>query len=126
MRDAWIRNIAKYRADQLVFLDESGINTNMGQRTHGWGEKGKKIVHKANLTRSPNISLLPAMAITGYFACATFQGSVDADTFLDFIENEVIPRCNAFPLPRSVLIMDNASIHHAYGEVMKYHAFINY
>ena len=120
MRDAWIRKIAKYRADQLIFLDESGINTNMGQRTHGRGPKGKKIVHKENLIRSPNISLLPAMTVTGYVACTTFHGSVDAEAFMEFMETEVIPRCNPFPQPKSVLIMDNASIHHTYADVSEY------
>lgn len=41
-----------YRAEQLIFLDESGINTNMGERKYGWGPKGKKIVHKVTPGRS--------------------------------------------------------------------------
>jgi DDE superfamily endonuclease len=112
LRDAYIQRIAKYRADQLVFLDESGINTNMGERTHGWGLKGKKIINKVNPGRSPNISLLPAMTINGYLACSILQGSVNREAFLEFIEAELIPRCNPYPGSKSVIIMDNASIHH--------------
>jgi hypothetical protein len=97
LRDAYIRRISQYRADQLVFLDESGINTNMGERRYGWGPKGKKIVYKVTPGRSPNISLLPAMTMNGYLACTTFQGSVDAIAFIEFLEHDLIPRCNAFP-----------------------------
>ena|SRR5947207_9743080 len=93
----------------LFFLDES---VNMGERTHGWGLKGKKIVNKVNPGRSFNVSLLPAMTINGYLACSILQGSVDGEVFLDFIETELIPRRNAYPGPKSVIVMDNASIHH--------------
>ena len=112
LRDAYIRRIANYRADQLVFLDESGLNTNMGERRYGRGPKGKKIVHKVTPGRSPNISLLPAMTVNGYLACTTFQGSVERRAFLDFLKTDLFPRCGRFPGPKSVLILDNASIHH--------------
>jgi hypothetical protein len=84
----------------------------MAERRYGWGPKGKKIVHKVTPGRSPNISLLPAMTMNGYLACTTFQGSVDAIAFIEFLEYDLIPRCNAFPGSKSVLVMDNAQIHH--------------
>lgn len=52
------------------------------------------------------------MTVNGYLACVAFQGSVDAETFKDFLINDLFPRCNEFPLAKSVIVMDNAAIHH--------------
>ena len=41
------------------------------------------------------------------------QGSINATIFNTFLQNSVLPLCNAYPGPRSVLVMDNASIHHS-------------
>ena len=113
LRDAFVRRMSLYRADQLVFLDESGLNTHLAERTHGWGPKGKKIRHQVSGQRSPNISLLPAMTQDGYIACCIFKGSVNQDKFLSFLETDLLQRCNPFPGPRSVIVLDNAPIHQA-------------
>jgi len=49
----------------------------------------------------------------GYIACKVFKGAVNRDSFNDFIINDVLPQleCNPFPGPKSIIIMDNASIH---------------
>ncbi len=40
------------------------------------------------------------------------HGSVDGDEFYDFTNSHLIPHLQPFPNPHSVVIMDNASIHH--------------
>lgn len=40
-----------------------------------------------------------------------FQGHTDGEAFEHFIE-ALLPHCGRFPEPKSVLVMDNASIHH--------------
>ena len=97
----------------LFFWMDLGLNTNMGERIHGWGLKGKKIVNKVNPRRPPNIDLLPAMTINGYLACSILQGSFDRETFLEFIEAELIPPCTPCPGSEPVIIIDNAFIHRA-------------
>ena len=39
------------------------------------------------------------------------QGSITADLFLGFLQDKILPNCEPFPGKRSVLILDNASIH---------------
>jgi transposase len=39
------------------------------------------------------------------------QGAVDGPMFIEWIKNEVLTRMQPYPQPRSVLVMDNASIH---------------
>jgi transposase len=41
----------------------------------------------------------------------TFYGTCTADIFEDFILDDLLPLCNPYPGPRSVIIMDNASVH---------------
>jgi transposase len=51
------------------------------------------------------------LTIEGYLDYIIFQGSITTEIFNDFVEDRVLPHCNPYPSPRSVLILDNASIH---------------
>lgn len=95
-----------------MFLDESGINSKLGQRTHGWGEKGKVLQAKVKSGRAENLSLLPALTIDGYMAIAVYRGGVNAEQYEDFVKTQVLPKCSPWPGPRSIIIMDNCKIHH--------------
>jgi DDE superfamily endonuclease len=99
----------------MVFIDESGINSKLGERKWGYAPKGQVIPHKVTGQRAKNFSLLPAMTVDGYIACNLYRGSVDENRFINFIQHDVLPLCTPFPGPRSVIVMDNASIHR--GEV---------
>ena len=106
--------LAQWRADQLVFLDESGINALSGERTHGYGLKGKVILSKVPGKKAENFSVLPALTVDGYIACNVYQGSVNMETFTAFVEHDLLPRCTRYPGPRSVIIMDNAAIYNVH------------
>jgi hypothetical protein len=103
LRDAWIRKLGEWRADQLVFLDESGINPRAGDKTHGWGKKGEMIRYKVPGPRGENYSLLPALTVDGYIACNVYEGSVNGEMFQEFVEHKVLSFCTPSPL------------HHHYG-----------
>jgi len=49
--------------------------------------------------------------VDGYEAWEVIHGSFNMELFNSFIKNHVLPRMNAFPGPRSVLVMDNCRIH---------------
>jgi len=49
--------------------------------------------------------------VKGYIAWRVIQGSFTSALFNAFVEEEVLPLCTSFPGPRSVLVLDNASIH---------------
>src|SRR5579871_2240771 len=99
------------KADQLVFLDESGINIKTGERTRGWSQKGQVIQYKVPGPRSENYSVLPVLTIDGYIACNIYQGSVNAEMFEEFVEHDLLPLCRPWPGCRSIIVMDNATIH---------------
>ena len=66
----------------------------------------------AHFQRGDCYQILPAYAQDGIVFAQVFQGSTDAVVFEHFIR-ELLPYCGRFPAPKSVLIMDNASIHHS-------------
>jgi hypothetical protein len=92
-------------------LDESEINPRTTDRTHGWSKKGKVIRYKVPGPKKENFTVLPAFTVDGYIACNVYQGAVDGETFKDFIEFDVLPLCTPYPGSRSVIILDNATIH---------------
>src|SRR5271169_1081618 len=111
LRDHWIKQLASWDANQLVFIDESAANERTGDRKYGWAPIGVTPYEYRSFRHSERWSLLPAYTVDGFITWDIRQGSYTADLFHDFIENKVIPLCNPFPLERSVIVMDNAPIH---------------
>ena len=120
LRAAWLQKLAHWRADQLVFLDESGINARSGERTRGWGRKGKIVRYQVSGAKTENFSVLPALIIDGYIVCNIYAGAVNAETFEAFVECHLLSQCSPYPESRSVIVMDNTTIHN----VLIYHDII--
>lgn len=110
----WAR-VCRYKASQLVVLDESAVNERNLDRRWGWSPTGVAY-RMINTTpgRSRSWSILPAIGINGYLEFDINQGSFNGERFAIFIQ-KVLKKMNPFPGPRSVLLMDNASIHHIEG-----------
>ena len=66
------------------------------------------------LHRGKRISAIGLMGLNGILDVYTTTGSVDESVFLDFLERCVLPQMQPFDgrNSHSVLLMDNASIHH--------------
>ena len=111
LRRAWQGIQKQYDSDQLIFLDESASNECTGDRKYGWSPLGLVCEHSRPFKRSERWSILPALTHEGYLDWIIFQGSITSELFLKFVRERVLPHCSAYPGPRSVLILDNASIH---------------
>jgi hypothetical protein len=111
LRDDWIQRLAGWEARQLVFLDETAANERTMDRKYGWAPIGVPAVEYRPLKRSARWSILPAYTIQGYIAWDIIQASYTTLIYNEFIENFVLPLCSPFPGNRSVIVMDNASIH---------------
>ncbi|KAF8834572.1 hypothetical protein BDN67DRAFT_868454, partial [Paxillus ammoniavirescens] len=57
-------------------------------------------------------SVLPALASSGIIALDIFEGAVTKEQFITFIRDQVSPKLTPYPGPRSVVVLDNCSIHH--------------
>ena len=83
LRDSWFAALADWRADQLVFLDESAacertgkhplaaigqLLSFLGDRKYGWAPLGLKSWVSEEFKRSKRWSLLSAFTIQGYLS----------------------------------------------------------
>ena len=76
LRADWFRKLARWKAEQMVFIDESGINSKLGRPKYGYAPKGVKIRYPVKSGKAENLSLLPAFTIDGYLACNVYKGGV--------------------------------------------------
>lgn len=103
--------MSRYSPEQLCFCDESAVNENSTQRRWGWGIRGRNVEVIVDYNRKQRHSLLPLLGITGYLVVDVIQDSYNEERFTDWIIGKALPAMNPFPLPNSVLVMDNAPIH---------------
>ena len=63
------------------------------------------------------MNAIAAMSTSGIIDCHCVKGSVDGTEMLYFIQHILLPHLQPFNgiNPHSVVIMDNASIHHVHG-----------
>ena len=112
LRLEWQDYMQEYTANQIVAVDESGSDERNGDRSFGWASSGAKAIVYRWLQRRERVSVLAAYTTEGYIASQTFEGTCTADIVEEFLIDHLLPLCNPFPGNRSVVILDNASIHH--------------
>ncbi|KAG0145558.1 hypothetical protein CROQUDRAFT_31051, partial [Cronartium quercuum f. sp. fusiforme G11] len=57
-------------------------------------------------------SLLPEICSGGVIALDVLEGSVNCKRFMSFLKHMVLPCMNVYLAPNSILLLDNAAIHH--------------
>ncbi len=105
--------------EMLVFVDETGADRRNCLRKFGYSLRGKPATSKKLFVRGQRVSAITAISTEGVLDCYTVTGSVDAGKFSDFIQQALLPQLKPFDgvNPCSVVILDNASIHHVDGVV---------
>jgi transposase len=111
LRDLYLHNISDFSPQHFVFVDESGCDKRVGFKRTGWSPLGVTPTQVTQFQREQRYQILPAYALDGIILARVFQGSTDSAVFEDFI-GQLLPLCGKWPEPKSVLVMDNASIHH--------------
>lgn len=107
-----------YKNHQMLFIDEMCNVTGSWFRNKGRGKTGKRVFSRvANMhgTRYNNFAML---SVEGLVAHQVYSSGGNLYTFVDFLRHHVLPKTNRFPLPSSVVCLDNARIHHAEKDVV--------
>ena len=100
--------ISGFKASDLVFLDESGCNTDMTRR-YAYSLGGSRAVDSAPLSKPKNTTILSSIQLDGTLRYTTFSGGTTVERFKRYLETDLLPHLNG----NSVLIMDNMKSHHA-------------
>jgi hypothetical protein len=98
--------IRDIRLEDLVFIDEAGVNLTM-VRLYARALKGRRAYGSRPHKREKNVSMIGAIALTRVVAFFEVWGAVDGITFEAFIVRKLIPKL----WRGACVVLDNCSIH---------------
>jgi transposase len=107
-RDDFNKEIAAVDPNRLVFLDESGILTNMTRR-YARAPIGERACGEAPVNWK-RLTVLGALSLDGVTAMTTVTTGTTIPVFLDFLQTSVLPVLREHK-PDAILVMDNLSAH---------------
>ena len=109
-REEYLRTVQAIPPEKLIFLDESGVTTQM---TRQWGRapKGQRIDEAAPQGHWEVLTTLGAMSLRGIDAAMTIASPTDGDVFAAYVEQALCPKLQ----PGDVVILDNLSAHKVVG-----------
>jgi transposase len=90
----------------LVFLDESGVTTDLLRR-YGRCRRGQRLVDHAPFGHWDAHTVLAALRLEGLTAPAVFDGPLDNPSFLAYVEQVLVPTLRVDDL----VVMDNLALH---------------
>lgn len=109
-RQAWREALNRIDAKRLLFLDESGVTTEMTRR-YGRAFGGQQVREPNPAGHWKTLTLLGAMSVEGLVATMTVEAPTNREVFLAYLEQVLCPRLK----PGDVVVMDNLSSHKVSG-----------
>jgi transposase len=109
-RQAWWEQIAELDPACLVFLDESGVTTEMTRR-YGWAPRPERVSEAVPAGHWRTLTVLAALTVDGMLASMTIESPTDGDVFLAFVEQVLGPKLQ----PGHIVVLDNLSAHKIEG-----------
>lgn len=93
---------------EWVFVDESGIATDMARR-YGRAPGGQRAHGAVPYGRWDRLTILGGLSLEGLVACMSVEGATDTPVIVAFTEHVLVPVLR----PGQVVVMDNLSPHKA-------------
>jgi transposase len=90
----------------LLYLDESGFQTNM-TRTHARCPRGQRAIDSVPRNRGKNLTLLCALTLAGPTASLVVEGGVDGNVFVTYVREVLVPVLRS----GQVVVLDNLGAH---------------
>lgn len=94
----------------LVFIDESGISTNMA-RLRGRAPRGERLVGKVPNGHWKTTTFVAALRSTALTAPCLIDGPMNGNAFLAYVEQILAPTL----APGDIVVLDNLSAHKVAG-----------
>ena len=97
---------------KLVFLDESGVNTDMA-RLYARAMGGQRVYDGVPLNTGISTTILSSVRLDGEFVYTTFSGAVNGERFKAYLRELLVASLR----PGDIVIMDNLRSHKVNGVV---------
>ena len=107
-RAAWRATHPTLAAEDLIFLDESGVDTAMVRR-YARAQDGHRAVAAAPAGHWRRLTLLGALGVDGLVAMMTVPRATDTEVFLAFVEQVLLPALQGRPHP--IVVLDRLTSH---------------
>lgn len=106
--------VSVYDPNMLIFLDKSGWDQRNCLRKRGYSIRGMTPRDHRLLVRGIRYSAIPVMCMDGILDVSLLEGNVNGTRFEYFVKNCLLRILRPFNgiNKHSVVILDNASIHH--------------
>jgi transposase len=108
LREEHSNRTANWSEDDLVFIDECGINIGMRQ-LYAWGPKGERVVGTKSVHRGENLTVVGALTNRGLLAVTPWPGTMNTEGFEGWVEAALLPHLR----PGHIVVMDNLIVHRA-------------
>ena len=109
-REAWPDIIAAIDLNKLVFLDESGVNTNMS-RLYARASGGTRANDAVPLNKGQSTTILSSVRANGTTVPMVFSGAVNREKFKEYLRDYLAASLHS----GDVVIMDNLPCHKVVG-----------
>jgi transposase len=109
-REQFVEVIGRIDLDRLIFLDESGVSTQM-TRLYARSTGGARIYETTPDGRWKILTILGAISTRGMIATMTIDAATDREIFLAYLDEVLCPKLRV----GDVVIMDNLSSHKVQG-----------
>jgi len=109
-RAEFIETIRATPPEHLIYLDESGVSTQM-TRLYARCAGGRRIHESTPDGRWKVLTILGAISTRGMIATMTIEAATDREIFLAYLDHVLCPKLR----PGDVVVMDNLSSHKVAG-----------
>lgn len=111
-RTDYMFRVARIPPEYLVFIDESGVVGRDSLRRKSWATTGTQSQRQQDYTDKDHWTVLPAVCEGGMIAGVVIEGPVERVHVELFLARDLLPVMNPYPGVNSVLVLDNARVHH--------------
>jgi len=94
----------------LVFLDESGVNTNMS-RIYARSLGGQRANDSVPLNTGTSTTILSSIRKNGQTVFKTYSGAINGERFKEYLSESLLPTLG----PGDTVVMDNLRVHKVAG-----------
>lgn len=106
-RREWKETVKPEMAEHLVFLDESGVNTDLTRR-YGRAPSTQRAVDHTPLNTPKTTTVLSSIRLDGEKIFTTYQGGTTGERFIQYLKETLLPTLRT----GDIVVMDNMRSHH--------------